>query len=199
MSARMICMQKPPLLALLLLLGFLAACATTPPKPAMAPLGLNGPFGYTDRAIVDDRTLVSYTGAYIAVNASAPRDDSRLQAEFNKTHDLALWRAAQLGQQQGYAGLKVENEQRDSDIEVRDSPVYTPYPTYGYYRCWRGCFGNPWWFNDGYYTTQRTARGRAVIRLTVMYTRQYNPDDKGTQSIAALLSQMQTVWGSATY
>src|SRR6185369_1673448 len=90
------------LLAIILLL-LLAACASTPPKPAMVPLGSTGPFGYTDRPIVDDKTAVSYTGAYILVNSVEPREDSRLQGEIAKTYDLALWRAAQLGQAQGYA------------------------------------------------------------------------------------------------
>jgi hypothetical protein len=193
-------MKKPyRLIGLLLLMGWLAGCATTPPQPAMAPLGQNGPFGYSDRPIVADQTTITYTGAYIAVSSSDPRSDARLQGELDKTRDLALWRAAQLGQQQGYAGLRVDNEQRDSDVEVRETPVYTPSPFYGYGRCWRGCYGGPWWFNDGYYSTQRWAKARAVIRLTLTYSKQYDPSAKNTQSIAAILSQMQTKWSAATY
>ncbi|HVJ35247.1 MAG TPA: hypothetical protein VND94_19200 [Terriglobia bacterium] len=192
-------MRKLYLVAGLILMALLPACATTPPKPAMAPLGANGAFGYSDRAIVDDRTMVTYTGAYIPVNVSNPRNDSRLQTELDKTHDLAVWRAAQLGQQQGYAALKIDHEQRDSDIEIHETPVYNPYPNYGFGPCWRGCYAHPWWFNDGYYGTQRTARGRAVIRLTIFYERQFDPKESGALSIAALLSQMQVKWGTATY
>jgi len=165
----------------------------------MAPLGVNGPFGYSDQPIVQDRTAITYTGPYIAVDTREPRNDSRLQGELAKTYDLALWRAAQLGQQQGYAGLKIDHDQRDSDVEVRDTPIYQPFPYYAYGPCLGRCFGRPFWFNDGFYDVQRTARGRAVIRLSVSYNRQFNPGDAGALSVAALLSQMQVKWGSATY
>ena len=182
------------LFAIILLL-LLAACASTPPKPAMAPLGTNGPFGYTDRPIVDDKTAVTYTGPYILINTVQPREDSRLQGEIAKTYDLALWRAAQLGQAQGYAGLKVDQEQRDSDVNVWDTPIPSPY---AFGPCWRGCYNRPFFYND-YYDVQRSARGRAVIRLTVSYSRQFDPAQTGALSIAAILSQMQVKWATATY
>jgi hypothetical protein len=182
-----------------LLLVTLSACATTPPKPAMAPLGVNGPFGYSDQPIVQDRTSVSYTGPFIAVSVSNPRSDGRLQAEQTKTYDLALWRAAQLGQQQGYASLRVEREQRDNDVEVSDQTVMRPMPNYAYGPCWGRCYGNPWWFNDGYYDVERRAKARAIVHLAIVYQRQFNPAEAGTASIAALLSQMEVKWGTATY
>lgn len=182
----------------LFLLGCLSACATVPPKPAMAPLGVNGPFGYSEQPIVQDRTTVTYTGPFVTVNSNNPRNDDRLQGELTKTYDLALWRAAQIGQQQGYAGFKVDHEQRDSDVEVHDTPIYRPFP-YAYGPCWGRCFGRPFWFNDGYYDVQRIARGRAVIRISVLYSKQFNPTDNGSLSVAALLSQMQSKWAGATY
>ncbi len=164
----------------------------------MAPLGVNGPFGYSDQPIVQDRTSISYTGPFVAVSANSPRDDGRLQAELTKTYDLALWRAAQLGQQQGYASLKVDREQRDSDVEVSDEPIYRPIPNYAYGPCWGRCFGSPWWFND-YYDVQRRAKARAIIHLSIIYKRQFDPAEAGASSIPALLSQMQVKWATATY
>jgi hypothetical protein len=187
----------------LLMLTWLPGCASTPPKPAMAPLGVNGPFGYSDQPIVQDRSSISYTGPFVAVSANNPRDDGQLRAELAKTYDLALWRAAQLGQEQGYAGLKVDREQRDSDVEISDQTVIQPYPNYAYGPCRGRCygqpFGSPWWFNDGYYDTQRRAKARAIIHLSVIYQHQFDPAEAGTSSIPALLSQMQVKWATATY
>lgn len=191
--------MKIRLLFGLLILGLLSACATTPPKPAMAPLGVNGPFGYSERPITQDRTTITYTGPFVMVSSSNPRNDGRLQGELSKTYDLALWRAAQLGQQQGYAGLKVDHEQRDSDVNVHDTPIYRPYPYYSYGPCLGRCYARPFWFNNGYYDVQRIANARAVIQLSILYSRQFSPTDTGSMSIAALLSQMQAKWATATY
>jgi hypothetical protein len=192
-----------------------AGCASTvPPKPAMAPLGVNGPFGYTEQPIFEDRTSITYTGPYRSVSASSPRSDMGLQREVDKTYDFAIWRAAQIGQAQGYGGFKIGNEQKDTDIQVTNRPVYSPGPIYPYGACcgpfyrrfgpwgygptWGG-YGGPWGYNDGYYDAPREAHGRAVVRLAVVYSKVYNPDDAGEMSIAATLSQMQQKWGTPTY
>ncbi len=181
----------------------MAGCATTPPKPAMAPLGSNGPFGYSDQPIVDNQTTITYTGPYRMVSTSNPRGDGRLQGELDKTYDLALWRAAQIGQQQGYAGMKVDKEQKDTDVQMNDRPVYMPGPFY-YGPC---CFGPyrrfygpayPMGFYDDYYTVQREAYARAVVRLSIIYSRTFEPTS-GEISIPATLSGMQTKWGTPTY
>ncbi|TXH34767.1 MAG: hypothetical protein E6Q98_17950 [Rhodospirillaceae bacterium] len=180
----------------------IAGCASAPPKPAMAPLGANGPFGYSERPIVENRTTVTYTGPYRYVSSNNPRDDSRLQGELDKTYDFALWRAAQIGQEQGYAAFKVEQEQRDSDIQVTNRPVYYPAPIYayrpyGYHGFYRPYYG-PWGFY-GYHGTSKSAQARAVIRLYVLYSKTFNADTEGLISIPGTISRMQTKWGSATY
>lgn len=190
------------LIATLLVL-LAAGCATVPPKPAMAPLGVNGPFGYSEQPIVENRTTITYTGPYRYVSSSNPRKDSRLQGELDKTYDLALWRAAQIGQQQGYAAFKVDKEQRDSDVQVTTRPVYYPAPIYAYrpygYRGFYRPYYGPWGFYDDYYGTSRTAQARAVIRLSVLYSRTFNADTEGLISIPDTISRMQTKWGNATY
>jgi hypothetical protein len=178
-------------------------CASAPPKPAMAPLGVNGPFGYSEQPIVEDRTTITYTGPYRFVNSNNPRGDSRLQGELDKTYDLALWRAAQIGQQQGYVAFKVEKEQRDSDVQVTSRPVYYPAPVYiyrpyGYRGFYRPYYG-PWGFYGDYYGVSRSAQARAVIRLSIRYSRTLDVDKEGLISIPDTLSRMQAKWGSATY
>jgi hypothetical protein len=69
-----------PLLALAFLLS---ACATPePPKPAMAPFGVNGDFGYSERDLGTDaaghsRIEVTYRGESVKVDPRNPRDDFR--------------------------------------------------------------------------------------------------------------------------
>lgn len=180
---------------------FAAGCASSPPKPAMVPLGSNGPFGYSDQPIVKDQTTVTYTGPYRMVSTTNPRGDGRLQGELDKTYDLALWRAAQIGQEQGYAALKIDKEQKDTDVQVNDRPVYMPGPFY-YGPCcypYRRFYGPayPWGYDD--YTVQREAYARAIVRLSISYGRIYQPGEEGQISIPATLSRMQAKWGTPTY
>ncbi|MDY0883123.1 hypothetical protein ACFPL7_09195 [Dongia soli] len=178
-----------------------AGCTSAPPKPAMAPLGSNGPFGYSEQPIVENRTTITYTGPFRYVSANNPRDDSRLKGELDKTYDLALWRAAQIGQQQGFAAFKVEKEQRDSDVQVSTRPVYYPAPMYAYRPYGYRGFGphGPWGFYGDYYGTSRSAQARAVVRLYILYSRTFDADTEGLISIPDTLSRMQAKWGSATY
>ena len=105
-------------LAATLLAILVAACAAPPPKPAMVPLGQTGDFGYSERDVGTDRIEVTYTGSNIRVSSSEGRDDSRLVAEREKTRDLAIWRAAQIADQRGMVAMKIENEARDTDLQV---------------------------------------------------------------------------------
>src|SRR3954465_14679869 len=115
-------------LAAVLLIS-LGACAT-PPKPAMVPLGTSGDFGYSSKDLGTDRVEVTYRGDAVSVSVSNPREDSRTKAEIDKAHDLALWRAAQIAQERGQAGFKIDNESRDSDIEIQRRSYYRPSPFY---------------------------------------------------------------------
>src|SRR5262245_14668347 len=122
-----------PFIAIALLLS---ACATPPPpKPAMAPFGLNGDFGYSERdlGIAKDgaqKIVVTYRGAVVKVDARSPRDDFRNKIELDKAYDLALWRAAQIANERHKAGIKVENDSKNSDVEVQRRTYYRPDPFY---------------------------------------------------------------------
>jgi hypothetical protein len=197
------------ILAAVLLIS-LAACTTLgPPKPAMVALGTSGDFGYSSRDLGSDRIEVTYRGDEVRVSASNPRDDSRTKAEQDKAHDLALWRAAQIAQERGKAGLKVENESKDSDIEVqrrsyyRPSPFYDPFwdpyddpfwPRHGFYR-------RPFLYDDWPYAYQqvRSATARAEIKLTVQLYPEYDPEVEGMLSTAETISKLQAARSGAVY
>jgi hypothetical protein len=192
------------------LLISLAACTTPVPKPAMVALGTGGgDFGYTSKDLGPDRIEVTYRGDQVTVSVSNPREDSRTKAELEKAHDLALWRAAQIAQERGKAGLKIDTENRDSDVEVqrrsyyRPSPFYDPFwdpyddpfwPRHGYYR-------RPFLYQDWPYSYQqvRTASARAEIKLTVTLYSEYDPKVDGMLSTAETLSRLQAARSGAVY
>ena len=196
----------PRVLAAVLLI-FLAACAAPePPKPAMVPLGSSGDFGYSSKELAPDRVEVTFRGDAVTVDASNPRDDSRTKAELDKAHDLALWRAAQIANERGKAGFRIENENRDSDVEVqrrsyyRPSPFYDPFldpyddPFYPRYR-------RPFYYDDWPYRYEqvRSATARAEITLTVVLYQSYDPQVAGMLSTAEMIARLKAARSGAVY
>jgi hypothetical protein len=202
-------MQRPigpisKLIAAAFAAALLAACTTpAPPKPAMVPLGQTGDFGYSDRDLGQDRIEVTYTGSNIRVSSSQGKDDSRVRAEQAKIHDLALWRAAQIADQRGMAAMKIENETRDTDVQVTRqyvqsiAPYWSPY--WGYHRYGYCC--GPSWFYDDYYYYQpvRRANAQSVTTLTVLLLKQYDPTDKSQLAVKETLTRLQSARAGAAY
>jgi len=194
---------RAKLIAAALLAMFVAACTTPPPKPAMVPLGQTGDFGYSEKDLDQDRIEVTYTGATIPVSSRQGRDDARVAAELDKIHDLALWRAAQIADQRGMAGMKVENETRDTDVNVTQQYVQHIAPYYPYY--WHRpyyCCGPSWFYDDDYpyyYQPVRRANAQAVTKLTVLLLKQYDANDKAQLSVKDTLIHLQTARSGAVY
>jgi hypothetical protein len=198
--------SKARIVAALLAAALLAGCATPPPpRPAMVPLGQTGDFGYSERDLGQDRIAVTYTGATIPVSSRAGRDDARVKAELAKIHDLALWRAAQIADQRGMAAMKIENETRDTDLQVtqqyvqRVSPFYDPFWHHRRY-----CCGPSWFYDDPYdypyyYQPVRRADAQAVTTLTIQLLRQYDPHDATQLSVKETLTRLQTARAGAVY
>jgi hypothetical protein len=183
-----------------LLLGSLAAACTAPvPKPAMVPLGQTGDFGYSERDVGTDRIEVTYTGSTIRVSSSA---DSRLVAERAKTRDLAIWRAAQIADQRGMAAMKIENEERDTGLQVTWDYYghgYGSYYPYGWRRY--GYWGSPSWFYDDpyYYQPVRRAYGQSVTTLTLQLLNLYDPNDAAQLPVKETLTRLQSARSGAAY
>lgn len=194
------------ILAALAAAALLTACTTPVPKPAMVPIGQTGDFGYSEQDLGGDRIEVTYAGAAVRVPADATRDDARVQAELAKTHDLALWRAAQIADERGMAGLKVEKETRDTDIAVSQYlvPHSSPlgYRPYGYpYRYPYGYYGPGWFYDDDpfYYQRVRRGAGRVTTRLTVLLLKTYDAADATQLSVKETLSRLQAARSGAVY
>jgi hypothetical protein len=183
------------LLAAVLLAALVAACAAPVPKPAMVPLGQTGDFGYSERDLGQDRIEVTYTGSNIRVSSSRGKEDSRMMAEQAKTRDLAIWRAAQIADQRGMAAMKIENEARNTDVEV--TREYIRNHGWGRY----GYLGRPTWFYDGphYYQPVRRAYGQAVTTLTVQLLKQHDPNDESQLPVKETLTRLQSARAGAAY
>jgi hypothetical protein len=194
-------------LAAVLLIALAACASPAPPRPAMVPLGSSGgDFGYASKDLGPDRIEVSYRGDAVSVSASNPRDDSRTKAELDKAHDLALWRAAQIAQERGKAGLKIESEDRDSDIEVQRRSYYRPSPFYDpfwdpYDDPFWPRYRRPFWHDDWPYSYQqvRTATARAEIRLTVTLYQSFDPKVTGMLSTAETLAKLKAARSGVVY
>jgi hypothetical protein len=192
------------------LLISLGACVTpAPPKPAMVALGTTGDFGFSSKDLGSDRVEVSYRGDAVKVSVSNPREDARTQMELDKAHDLALWRAAQIAEERGKAGLKIENEKRSSDVDVQNRSYYRPSPFYDPF--WEpyddpfypGYRRRPFFYGYGGYPYSyqqvRSATARAEITLTVILYPEYDPKAEGMLSTAETLSKMQAARAGAVY
>ena len=183
---------------LLLVLG---ACTTPiPSRPAMAPVGQNGDFGYSERDIGPDRLEVTYRGAAIQVSVRNPRGDGRVQAELDKAHDLALWRAAEVAKARGIAAIRIEQETRNSDIDVRSRPIYRPEPFYGPF--WPGYAPYGWrgpYYDGGYYDEQRWATARAVVSMVVLLSPKLDSGDATLLPVGPTIDRLSKARGQAMY
>ena len=103
------------------------------------------------------------------------------------------------------AAMKIENEARDTDVQVTRDYVqrFGPYGYYGYPYHWRRhgyCCGPSWFYDDPfYYQPVRRAYGQAVTTLTVQLLKQYDPSDKTQLSVKETLTRLQSARSGAAY
>ena len=181
----------------------LAGCTTpAPPRPAMQPLSVAGNFGFSEKDIDSDTIEVTYRGAAIQISAREPRADSRVIAEKEKVHDLALLRAGQIAQERGVKAIRVVSEKTDSDIDVQSYPRCRPAPFwgypgfgYGYGHRYSGYYG---WPNDYMCSENRSARGKAVSVLTIDLVREPTSTDTVLQ-VDETVSRLQRTYANSTY
>ncbi|GGF39175.1 hypothetical protein GCM10011611_51920 [Aliidongia dinghuensis] len=145
--------------ALLGALGLLlAACAAQPTYPLLTPVDVARSFGYSDIRLPDGRYEVSYVAP--AQQGYGYRFDQSPTERMGKSlaFDMAIWRAAQIAQAQGYRGFSVADTRSNSDIQQRagyyddpwDGPwgpgPWGPGPYWGWHRPpygWGGAYYNP--------------------------------------------------------
>ena len=104
----------------------LAACQTTPERPLMSPLDEErGGFGYSERHLAGERYEVSYDGPNRRTWLDGERRAEHIDEARALAYDLALWRAADLALENGFAAFIVAERQTDVEVEIiEDAPFY---------------------------------------------------------------------------
>lgn len=172
----------------------------------MQPLSVAGNFGFSDRDIDADTIEVTYRGADVQISAREPRADSRVIAEKEKVHDLALLRAAQIAQERGVKNFRVVSEKTDSDVDVRSYPRCRAAPYwgpgfwgggyYGYRRSYGGYYG--WPGPDYMCSENRRATGNAVAVLVVDLVGQPSANEQVLKTDETV-TRLQKIYAGSTY
>lgn len=103
-------------LAVLAAALLIAGCAAGPQYPLYSPLAVAGSFGFTEQRVND----TTYRITYLAPRRTAYSPNASVEpyrtALLNLATDMALMRAAELAQTNGYQSFRVS--QRDNDMDV---------------------------------------------------------------------------------
>ena len=186
----------------------LSACVTpAPPKPAMAPFGVNGEFGYSERDLGGDKIEVTYRGASVKVAAQNPRDDFRNRLELDKAYDMALWRAAEIATERHKTGLRVESDSKNSDVDVHRHTYYRPDP---FSDPFFDPYDDPYWppfhrlngpdFGPMYrFQDVQTATSRAEVKVTVRLYDAFDPNVDDMLATDATLARLKAARSGEMY
>jgi len=161
----------------------LSGCAAGPEKPLLSPL-VQGSFGYAERPTGGDHWSITYVAPVrrtVTAGDIRTKDTAAARAQ---ALDLAMWRAAQIAQAQGYQGFRIDTRNFDVDVQA-DSPYFDPFfyrgPLYRDYALWGGAYPFP------SYVSSPFADLRSVVTLDVTLTNQPQSDEfVAAETIAAM-------------
>jgi hypothetical protein len=192
--------------------ALLAACSTmqSPPRPAMVAFESNGDYGFSETRLSDVEYRIRYVEPRLQVAIDKESRQSAIEAAKQRSYDLALWRAAELAQSQGFATIEVVQDRRDADVDVTDRRYRRGWPFVGY-----GYYGYPVhgyrpWFPYHYdeypyfpyypyeddYLGWQTAWARVSATLTVKFAHEARD---GTLDSAATLASMKQRYADLTF
>jgi hypothetical protein len=128
-------------LAALIGLALVAGCVSAPPPPLLTPLAVAGSFGYAEAPLGGDRASVTYIAPPRLTSPYGTARETDAQATRTLAFDMAVWRAAQLAQAQGFAGFRISD--RRSDVDTYPDPLSQPFDPWPCWECRR--FGFPYY------------------------------------------------------
>jgi len=177
-------------LAALAGLALLGGCASTPSYPLLTPLDVARSFGYSDTHLPDGRYEVTYVAP--AQQGYGYRFDQSPTERQGKVlaYDMAIWRAAQIAQSQGFQGFSVGDTRSNSDVQQRAGyyddpwgPGWGPGWGGGFYGGWhRSAFG---W--DGYYYNPPETSVQIQVKMDIGLTNTLKPGDYNAADAIAQL------------
>lgn len=143
--------------------ALLGGCATGPAYPLLTPVDIARSFGFSDVRLPDGRYEVSYVAP--AQQGYGYRYDQSPTERQGKAlaYDMAIWRAAQIAQSQGFQGFSVADTRSNSDIQQRAGYYDDP---------WGGGWGGPGWGPGPYWGWRRGPYG---------WDSYYNPPETSVQ------------------
>lgn len=105
----------------------LGGCAAGPNYPLLTPVDVAHSFGFSDTRLADGRYEVSYVAP--ALQGYGYRFDQSPTEKQGKSLalDMAIWRAAQIAQAQGFQGFSVADTKSNSDIQQRSAYYDDPW------------------------------------------------------------------------
>ena len=174
-------------------------CAAPEPKPAFMAYGQAGTFGYSDTKLGDDLYQITYVTPFLRTATDAAGREAELAQQKQQAYELALWRAAQLAQKNGFPALQIENQSRDADVVVRAEPDFVPPPTPFWHYYGPGPFYRPSpVYGYPYGHTSYTDRAVAMItaQLRVRMLPAMGPDAIDAK---ATETQLAARYGKTTY
>jgi hypothetical protein len=181
------------------LVALLGGCAAGPSYPLLTPVEIAHDFGFSETRLPDGRYEVSYVAptqegiGYRFDQSPAERQSKAL------AYDMALWRAAQIAQAQGYQGFSVADSKSNSDVQQRAGYYDGPYgPGWGPGPNWgwggggwgRGGFGGGW---GDYYNPPQTSV-QVQVKLAVTLSNSLKPGD---YNAAAAIQQLRQTYPGA--
>jgi hypothetical protein len=126
-----------------MLMLLMAGCATEPQYPLYSPIAVTGGFGYSEQRLPDGGYRVSYVTPRRTAYTPYAGVEPQRSALLTLANDMALMRAAELAQAQGYSTFRVT--QRDNDANI-DRQRYD------------GWCNDPFWYRRPYYSPYRGYR-----------------------------------------
>ena len=166
---------RPAALAALALAGAsLGSCASGPGYPLLTPVDVARNFGFADTRLPDGRYEVSYVAP--PMQGFGYRYDQSPTEKQGKSlaFDMAIWRAAQIAEAQGFQGFSVADTKSNSDIQQRAAYYDDPWgPSWG---------PGPYWsrhrppFGWGDYNPPETSV-QVEVKLAVALSNSLKPGD----------------------
>ncbi|HEX7969432.1 MAG TPA: hypothetical protein VF502_14525 [Stellaceae bacterium] len=163
-------------------------CATGPQLPLLTPIAVAGSFGYSEIRISDDRYMVTYVAPPGLTSAYGTAREADAQAARTLAFDMAVWRAAQIAEAQGFAGFRIID--RRSDVDTYAVPYYDPWDPWGCWECRR--FGFPSYHDPFPYSPYAYLQARVTITVQMLHD-----PGPGDYKAAAVIEQLRRTYPGA--
>lgn len=166
----------------------LAGCVSSPPPPLLTPLAVAGSFGYAEAPLGGDRFSVTYIAPPRLTSLYGIARETDAEATRTLAFDMAVWRAAQIAQAQGFAGFRVTD--RRSDVDTYPDPLSQPFDPWPCWECRR--FGFPYYADP--YRGSPFVYLQTRLAITVQMLHDAGPGD---YSAADAIAQLRRTYPGA--